>query len=101
MGGENVTLRGQVAAMRAELEKSAVALKRVEDVEMRGGDGAGLPVPRVPEPAPISVRETASGMIRSGPISAISRQLAESSQSVSTKACEAERTGPLIRSVEE
>ena len=99
--GEIGRLRGQVAAMRAELEKSAAALTRVEDVEMRGGDGAGLPVPRGPEPAPISVREAASGMILSGSISAISRQLAESSQSVSTKAYEAERTGTLIRSLGE
>ena len=99
--GEIGRLRGQVAAMRAELEKSEAALERFEDVENRGGDGAGLPVPRVPEPAPISVREAASGMILSGPISAISRQLAESSQSVSTKAYEAERTGTLIKSLGE
>ena len=97
--GEIGRLRGQVAAMRAELEKSEAALKRSEDVEMRDGDGAGLPVPRISEPAPISVREAASGMILSGPISAISRQLAESSQSVSTKAYEAERTGTLIKNL--
>ncbi len=97
--GEIGRLRGQVAAMRAELEKSEAALKRSEDVEMRDGDGAGLPVPRISEPAPISVREAASGMILSGPISAISRQLSESSQSVSTKAFEAERTGTLIKSL--
>ncbi len=97
--GEIGRLRGQVAAMRAELEKSEAALKGSEDVEMRDGDGAGLPVPRISEPAPISVREAASGMILSGPISAISRQLAESSQSVSTKAYEAERTGTLIKNL--
>ena len=97
--GEIGRLRGQVAAMRAELENSEAALKRSEDVEMRDGDGAGLPVPRISEPAPISVREAASGMILSGPISAISRQLAESSQSVSTKAYEAERTGTLIKNL--
>ena len=97
--GEIGRLRGQVAAMRAELEKSEAALKRSEDVEIRDGDGAGLPVPRISEPAPISVREAASGMILSGPISAISRQLAESSQSVSTKAYEAERTGTLIKNL--
>ncbi|MCZ6608352.1 MAG: methyl-accepting chemotaxis protein [Alphaproteobacteria bacterium] len=97
--GEIGRLRGQVEAMRAELEKSEAALKRSEDVEMRDGDGAGLPVPRISEPAPISVREAASGMILSGPISAISRQLAESSQSVSTKAYEAERTGTLIKNL--
>ena len=85
--------------MRAELEKSAAALERFEDVESRGGDGAGLPVPRVPGLAPISVRETGSGMILSGPISAISRQLTESSQSVSAKAYEAERTGTLIKNL--
>ncbi len=99
--GEIGRLRGQVAAMRAELEKSEAALERFEEVENRGGEGAGLPVPRVPEPAPISVGMAASGMILSGPISAISRQLAESSQSVSTKAYEAERTGTLIRSLGE
>jgi methyl-accepting chemotaxis protein len=92
--GEIGRLRGQVAAMRAELEESEAALNRFEDVENRGGDGAGLPVP-------ISVGEAASGMILSGPISAISRQLAESSQSVSTRAYEAERTGTLIRSLGE
>ena len=97
--GEIGWLRGQVTAMRAELEKSEAALKRFEDVENRGGDGAGLPVPRVPEPAPVSVREAASGTILSGPISAISRQLAESSHSVSIKAYEAERTGTLIKSL--
>ena len=97
--GEIGRLRGQAEAMRAELEKSAAALKRFEDAEMRGGDGAGLPVPRGPEPAPVSVPAMASGTILSGPISAISRQLAESSQSVSTKAYEAERTGTLIKSL--
>ena len=97
--GEIGRLPGQVAAIRAELENSEAALKRSEDVEMRDGDGAGLPVPRISEPAPISVREAASGMILSGPISAISRQLAESSQSVSTKAYEAERTGTLIKNL--
>ncbi len=97
--GEIGRLRGQVAAMRAELEESEAALDRSEDVEMRGGDGAGLPVPRGPEPAPVRVRAMASGMILSGPISAISRQLAESSQSVSTKAYEAERTGTLIKNL--
>ena len=99
--GEIGRLRGQAEAMRAELEKSAAALKRFEDAEMRGGDGAGLPVPRGPEPAPVSVPAMASGTILSGPISAISRQLAESSQSVSTKAYEAERTGTLIKSLGE
>ena len=97
--GEIGRLRGQAEAMRAELEKSAAALKRFEDAEMRGGDGAGLPVPRGPEPAPVSVPAMASGTILSGPISAISRQLAESSQSVSTKAYEAERTSTLIKSL--
>ncbi len=97
--GEIGRLREQVAALRAELEESEAALDRFEDVEMRGGDGAGPPVHRGPEPAPVSVGEVASGLILSGPISAISRQLAESSQSVSTKAYEAERIGTLIKSL--
>ncbi len=95
--GEIGRLREQVAALRAELEESEAALDRFEDVEMRGGDGAGPPVHRGPEP--VSVGEAASGLILSGPISAISRQLAESSRSVSTKAYEAERTGTLIKSL--
>jgi len=95
--GEIGRLRGQMAVLRAELEKSAAALKGFDDGENRGG--AGLPVPRGPEPAPVSVPVMASGTILSGPISAISQQLAESSQNVSTKAYEAERTGTLIKSL--
>ena len=95
--GEIGRLRGQVAVLRADLEMSAAALEGFDDGESRGG--AGLPVPRGPEPAPVSVRTVASGTILSGPISAISQQLAESSQNVSTKAYEAERTGTLIKSL--
>ncbi len=99
--GEIGRLRGQVAAMRAELEKSEAALKGFENLEYQGGDSAGLPVPRALQPAPVSVQEAASETILSGPISAISRQLAESSHNVSTKAYEAERTGTLIRGLGE
>ncbi len=102
--GEIGRLRKQVAAMRAEIKKSEAALKRLEDLEHREGDeSAGLPAPRVPEPAPVSVQALAlaSEAALSGPISAISRQVAESSQNVSTAAYEAERTGTLIRGLGE
>ena len=99
--GEIGRLRGQMAVLRADLEMSAAALKGFDDGETRdgAGAGAGLPVPWGAEPAPVSVRTMASGTILSGPISAISQQLAESSQNVSTKAYEAERTGTLIKSL--
>ncbi len=97
--GEIGRLRGQMAVLRADLEMSAAALKGFDDGETRDGAGAGLPVPLGPEPAPVAVRTMVSGTILSGPISAISQQLAESSQNVSTKAYEAERTGTLIKSL--
>ncbi len=78
---EAALLRIDLATTKAELEK-AIAAKSID---------AGMPDTAVLESGPDTVRP------RSGPISTVSKKLAISSKVASAAAYEAERTGTLIR----